>query len=106
MPLGLTNAPATFQRLINNLLHEKLDSSVMAYLDDILIYTRGDLENHKKEVRKVLEILKQNNVTLNSTKCEFHKKETAFLGTIIMTEGLKMDPGKVRAIQEWKEPTN
>jgi len=52
--MGLTNAPATFQRLINQVLHHKLDSTVMAYLDDIIIYTKGTKKEHEKEVQEVL----------------------------------------------------
>jgi len=54
MPFGLTNAPATFQALINDILREYLDDFVIAYLDDIMIYTNGTLEEHQDHVRKVL----------------------------------------------------
>src|SRR5205814_3307007 len=64
MPFGLTNAPATFQALINDTLREYLDDFVVAYLDDILIYTKGTLAEHQKQVRKVLRKLQEKGMRL------------------------------------------
>ena len=64
MPFGLTNAPATFQALINNLLREYLDDFVVAYLDDILVYTNGTLVEHQEHVRKVLKKLQEKGMRL------------------------------------------
>jgi transposase InsO family protein len=105
MPFGLTNAPATFQSFINTVLYEYLDQFVVVYLDDILIYTTGDLQEHWKQVKKVLQKLQQAGLSLKIEKCEFHKKEIEFLGSIITTTGIRMDPKKVTAIQEWPKPT-
>ena len=71
--MGLTNAPATFQQLINQVLHHKLDSTVMAYLDDIIIYTKGTKEEHKKEAQEVLQLLKDYHINLNHEKSEYTK---------------------------------
>ena len=98
MPMGLTNAPATFQRLMNQILHHKLDHTAMVYLDDILIYTKGSKDEHEKEVKEVLELLKENNICLNEEKGEYSKMEVTFLGIIISREGLRMEPEKTKAI--------
>jgi hypothetical protein len=104
MPFGLTNAPATFQSVINNALHEYLGVFATAYLDDVLVYSRGSLEEHVEHVKKVLRKLKEYKLYLQLGKCELYTKETKFLGFIISTEGVKIDLDKVRAVQDWKEP--
>ena len=106
MPFGLTNAPATFQALINDTLREYLDDFVVAYLDDILIYTKGTLAEHQKQVRKVLRKLQEKGMRLKRQKCEFHRKELEFLGIIVSGHEFKMDPTKIKAIREWPAPTN
>src|SRR5437868_107499 len=82
MPFGLTNAPATFQSLINATLQEYLDVFVVAYLDDVLIYLAGTLEEHIQDVKKVMKKLQQKDLQLKIEKCEFHQKEVSFLGSI------------------------
>jgi hypothetical protein len=104
MPFGLTNAPATFQALINDTLREYLDDFVVAYLDDILIYTRTNLQDHIQQVKRVMKKLQEKELYIKLSKCEFHKDEVAFLGSIISREGIKMDPKKVKSIQEWPTP--
>ncbi|KAK1911147.1 hypothetical protein P3342_011749 [Pyrenophora teres f. teres] len=100
MPFGLTNAPATFQSVINKTLHEYLGIFVLAYLDDILVYSKGTLEEHIELVKKVLRKLKNRKLYLQPEKCEFHTQETEFLGFIISTEGVKMNPKKIQTVQE------
>ena len=104
MPFGLTNAPATFQALINDTLREHLDDFVVVYLDDILIYTKGTLAEHQKQVRKVLRKLQEKGMRLKRQKCEFHRKELEFLGIIVSGHEFKMDPTKIKAIREWPHP--
>ncbi|KAG9186916.1 hypothetical protein G6011_01003 [Alternaria panax] len=104
MPFGLTNAPATFQSVINNALHEYLGIFATAYLDDVLVYSRGSLEEHVEHVKKVLRKLREYKLYLQPGKCEFHVKETEFLGFIVSTEGVKMNPKKISAVQEWPTP--
>lgn len=104
MPFGLTNAPATFQALINDTLHEYLDDFVIAYLDDVIIFTKDTREDHAEKVKLVLKKLSERRLFLKLKKCEFFKKELMFLGHIISTEGIKMDPEKIKAIQEWPTP--
>jgi hypothetical protein len=104
MPFGLTNAPATFQSVINNALHEYLRIFATAYLDDVLVYSSGTLEEHVEHVKKVLRKLKEYKLYLQLGKCEFHVKETEFLGFIVSTEGVKMNPKKIATVQEWPIP--
>jgi hypothetical protein len=104
MPFGLSGAPATFQRFINDTLREYLDVFCTAYLDDILIYsrTRGEHENH---LRLVLTALRGAGLYAKIQKCEFFKEETTFLGVIVGREGIRMDPKKIQTIQEWNTPS-
>lgn len=106
MPMGLTNAPASCQQMINDTLRDLLDISVIAYVDDILIYTTGSLQDHIKDVQAVFERLSATTFKTAPEKCEFHKKSVKFLGFIIGTDGVKIDPEKIKSIEEWPTPTN
>jgi hypothetical protein len=103
MPFGLTGAPATFQRFINDSLRGYLDQFCSAYLDDILIYSKTK-EEHTEHVRKVLQRLREAGLFAKISKCEFFVTETKFLGLIVGRDGFKMDPEKVKTILEWKTP--
>ena len=103
LPFGLTNGPATFQRYINDVLMEYLDLFCSAYLDDILIYSQN-LKEHKQHVKMVLQKLREAGLQIDLKKCNFHVTETQYLGLIVTTEGIRMDPEKVRAIIEWEQP--
>ena len=102
MPFGLSGAPATFQRYINETLREYLDDFCSAYVDDILVYTNRDLSEHEKQVHKVLEKLQKAGLGLDIDKCEFSVKKTKYLGLIISSgehsASLRMDPAKVKSI--------
>ena len=103
MPFGLTNAPASMMRLMNNILHAYLDIFVIVYLDDILVFSSTE-EEHIIHVRKVLQALGDKQLRLEPDKCEFHTQRTEFLGYIITTEGVEMDPKKVEAVKDWPRP--
>ena len=103
MPFGLTNTPATFQRYINDTLREYLDVFCVAYLDDILIYSKNQ-SKHKEHVRKVLAKLKEAGLYARPEKCEFSTQKTRFLRFIISEEGIEMDLEKVKAVMEWETP--
>jgi transposase InsO family protein len=105
MPFGLTNAPASFQRFINEVLGDILDIFVIAYLDDILIFSKTK-EQHIEHVNAVLQKLLDAKIQLRLKKCEFHVQETDFLGHRITQEGIQTEQNKVLAIQEWPIPTN
>lgn len=100
---GMTGAPSSFQHYINNVLFDILDHYATAYLDDILIYSNSPSE-HRRHVREVLQRLIKAGLTIDISKCEFGVKKTKYLGLIISTKGISMDPEKVRAIQEWEPP--
>ncbi|CAA77891.1 Reverse Transcriptase, partial [Cladosporium fulvum T-1 virus] len=104
MPMGLTNAPASCQDLVNETLRDLLDVCVVAYMDDILVYTKGSLQEHTKQVQDVFERLTKSGFKTAPEKCEFHKKEVKFLGFIISTTGITIDPAKTQSIREWPEP--
>ena len=105
MPFGLTNAPAIFQRLINNVLRLYLDVCYIYYLDDILVYSK-DEGQHVEDVTTILKSLQEARLLLKPEKCYFHVKEVVFLGYIVTTIGLAIDPKKVKAIVEQLAPTN
>ena len=103
---GLTNAPVDFQRFINDQsLYPFLDNFCMTYLDDILIYTEI-LQEHQKQVNKVFEVLLKAGLHLKPKKCKFYKTKVKYLGLIISTRGIKMDPKKVNAMVGWRLPKN
>ena len=104
MPFGLCNAPATFQAFLNDVLRECLDTVVVIYLDDILIYSQ-DKETHTADVRRVLKLLSDAQLQVNLEKCEFGVDKVEFLGYIISPEGISMDPAKVAVITSWAAPT-
>lgn len=104
MPFGLTNGPSTFQNFMNDTLMDYLDEFVVAYLDDILIYSNNKKE-HTRHVRRVLQRLREAGIQADVDKCEFHMKETKFLGMIVGRDGIRMDPEKVEAVVEWNTPT-
>jgi hypothetical protein len=105
MPFGLCNAPAVFQRMINEILHDLLDESVVNYLDDTLIATETKEEN-VKITREVVRRLRSHGLHIRPEKCEFFVAEIEFLGLIANENGISMDQHKVEAIQEWPVPRN
>ncbi|KAG1177838.1 hypothetical protein G6F36_010757 [Rhizopus arrhizus] len=92
--------------MMNNVLSEYIDKFVMVYLDDILIFTDGDEELHKKHVKLVLEKLNDAKLIINTKKCLFNRKELTFLGFNISAKGILPAAKKVQAIMDWPEPTN
>jgi hypothetical protein len=103
MPFGLINRPASYQHFMNDVLFDYLDKFTSTYLDDILVYSET-LEEHKQHVRQVLEKLRKAGLQVNIEKCEFHVTETKFLGLIVSRDKIKIDPEKVRAINNWEKP--
>jgi len=105
MPFRLTNAPADFQALINDVLRAYLDDFCTAYIDDIMIYS-NTLKERKEQVYKVLKALSDAGLHLKPEKCQFHKQEVKYLGFIIGTNGIRMDPEKISCILDWQTPKN
>ncbi|KAK8690915.1 hypothetical protein V6N13_074440 [Hibiscus sabdariffa] len=105
MPFGLTNAPTAFMDLMNRVFHEYLDQFVVVFIDDILVYSRTE-EDHDRYLRLVLQNLLENQLYAKLSKCEFWIREVVFLGHIVSSEGIQVDPKKVEAIVNWKQPTS
>ena len=104
MPFGPTNAPAYFMNLMNKVFMEELDKFVVVFIDDILIYSKN-AEEHEQHLRIVLERLRAQKLYAKFNKCEFWLTKIAFLGHILSEEGVAMDPAKVEAVANWKQPT-
>jgi hypothetical protein len=106
MFFGLTNSPATFQTMMNDIFRELIaEGSVVVYLDDILIFTES-VEQHRKITRRVLKVLEENRLFLKPSKCEFEKIKVEYLGVIISYNSVEMDPVKIAGVAEWPTPTN
>lgn len=105
MPFGLKNAPATFQRLMNEVLREYISKICVVYMDDILIFSTS-LQEHIVNIRKIFNKLSEHNLKVQFNKCSFLKKETEFLGHVLTNEGIKPNPNKIKCINEYSLPTS
>ncbi|GLB45153.1 hypothetical protein LshimejAT787_2000580 [Lyophyllum shimeji] len=106
MFFGLTNSPATFQTMMNDIFRDLIAQGVVCvYLDDILIYTKT-LEEHRRITRIVLDRLREHRLFLKPEKCEFERTEIEYLGLIISHGTASMDPVKVAGVAEWPVPRN
>lgn len=105
MPFGLRNAPATFQRLMNQVLKEYIGKICIVYLDDILIFSTS-VDKHLESLTKILARLKETNLKVQLNKCNFLKQETEFLGHLVTKEGIQPNPKKVEAIDKILLPKN
>jgi len=105
MPLGLTNAPATFQMLMNKILKKYLRKFVLVFFDDILISSES-LEEHLKHLEEVFKTLQENQLVVNLSKCTFAQPQVEYLGHIIRGDGVATDPIKIEAITQWPAPEN
>ena len=101
MFFGLTNLPATFQTMMNDIFADLIaEGQVVIYLDDILIFTKT-LEEHCQIVRRVLEKLRNHKLYLKPEKCEFERESIEYLGLIISQNHVAMDLAKVAGVLEW-----
>lgn len=103
LPFGLTNAPATFMCLMNNIFHQYLDKFVLIFIDDILVYSRN-IKEHEEHLRLVLQTLREHQLYGKFSKCDFYKEQIQYLGHIISKEGIAVDPEKIKTIMEWPTP--
>jgi ribonuclease HI len=105
MPFGLTNAPAFFMTLMNKVFMEELDRFVVVFIDDILIYSKC-AEEHAQHLRVVLRKLIKHQLYAKFSKCEFWLQKVTYLGHVLTAEGVEVDPEKVKAVSELKQPTS
>lgn len=104
MPMGLRNAPATFQALMNSILfRDCIDEFIVVYLDDILIFSESR-EDHIKHLRITLSRLKDHQLYVGRTKYELMTEETEFLGLIVGREGVRIGDDRKRLVKEWHIP--
>src|SRR6201986_736164 len=104
MFFGTKKAPATFQAMMDYLFRELITlGKLVIYLDDILIFTKT-LEEHRKIIRQVLQILRENHLYLKPEKCDFEENSVDYLGMIIGQDTIMMDPKKIKAVEAWPTP--
>ncbi|GKE65126.1 putative reverse transcriptase domain-containing protein, partial [Tanacetum coccineum] len=103
MPFGLTNALTIFMDLMNRVCRPMLDKFVIVFIDDILVYSKSK-EEHEAHLREVLETLRKERLYAKFAKCEFWLQEIQFLGHVVNSEGIKVDPAKIEAVMNWQTP--
>ena len=106
LPFGLTTAPACFQRLMELVLSGINWKSACVYIDDILVYTHGDFDQHLKDLNEVFTRLRKANLKLKPAKCSFARSSVPFLGHVISRDGCSPEQAKIEAIKNYPVPTN
>ncbi|GJR58374.1 putative reverse transcriptase domain-containing protein [Tanacetum coccineum] len=103
MPFGLTNAPAVFMDLMNRACKPYLDKFMSIFINDILIYSKSE-EEHAEHRKLILELLKKEELYAKFSKCKFWLSKVQFLGYVIDSEGIHVDPTKIESIKDWASP--
>lgn len=103
MSFGLSNAPSTFQALMNHIFRDLLRKFVLVFFDDILIYS-NDLDSHLSHLTQVFDVLHTHGLKVKLSKCSFSQTQVAYLGHIISTHSVAMNPSKIQYIVNWPKP--
>ena len=104
MFFSLTNSPATFQTMINDILRDLIDTGdIAAFIDDVLVKTE-DEKKHNEIVKEVLKRIEKNDLYIKPEKCVWKVKEINFLGLVIGAKGIKIQEEKVVGVLEWSRP--
>ena len=103
MSFGLTNAPATFQRLMNEIFKDDLFKHVLIFLDDLLVYNETPAE-HLEHLEKVFPKLRAAGLKLKPKKCDLYKTQVNYLGHVLDKTGIRPDPKKLEAVRDWERP--
>ncbi len=105
MFFGLTNSPATFQTMMDNIFHKEIAQGwLKIYMNNLIIASEDDEQIHQQQVDRVLHKIKTHDLFLKVKKCSFHKKKVEYLGMIIRQGKVEMDPVKVKGIAKWPIP--
>ena len=105
MPFGLMSSPITFSRLINTVFEGLMGLDLLAYMDDLIIASNS-LEEHFEKLRRVLQRLRDSNLKIKLSKCNFLKKEIKYLGHAICKDGVQVNPNKIMAVKDFPTPTS
>ncbi|GKA02966.1 putative reverse transcriptase domain-containing protein [Tanacetum coccineum] len=103
MPFGLANAPAIFMDLMNRVCKPYLDKFMIVFIGDILIYYKNKKE-HEEHLKLILRLLEKEELYAKFSKCEFWLSNIQFLGHVIDSEGIHVDPAKIESIKDWASP--
>ena len=103
LSFGLTNAPAIFQAMMNDISRPYLDDFVLVYLDDILIFSKTPKE-HMRHLRIVFDTLREHKFYAKKSKCHFNASELEYLGHVVGKDDIRVDPKKVEAVAHWEVP--
>ena len=103
LSFGLTNAPAMFQAVMNDIFRPYLGKFVLVYLDDILVFSKSP-EEHAEHLRLVLQLLREHSLCAKRPKCHLNAPELEFLGHVVGADGIRVDPKKTAVVTEWTVP--
>ena len=103
MPFGFTNAPATFQRLMERVLAHMNWRDCLVYIDDVCIWSRT-FEEHLRKLGQVFQVIEKAGLRIKPSKCHICCKSVPYLGHLLSADGIQIDPARVKAIEEMPAP--